>query len=54
MPNISRIIHDLLFADASQSLCARAWSKRDARFWRAWVAVFGKRHCEASWRWHNE
>jgi hypothetical protein len=53
--NLSRILHDALYADASMSLCARAWDRQDvSRFWRAWVRVFGAEHCRRSWLWHCE
>lgn len=52
---LSRVIHDALYDDASQSLCARAWARRDASgFWALWVRIFGERHCRESWRWWND
>ena len=49
--DLSRIAHDLIFRDQSQSLCARAWQyKNVSRFWAAWVCVFGNEHCEKSYR----
>jgi len=52
--NLSRILHDLLFKDASQSLCSRAWQQQDqSRFWRAWVWVFGRRHCRRSYVYYH-
>jgi len=53
MLNLSRILHDLLFRDTSQSLCSRAWDRRHKRGWALWVWVFGARHCERSWRWYR-
>lgn len=48
---LSRLAHDRLFRDKSQSLCARAWWLRDRhRFWRLWVKLFGPEHCRASFR----
>jgi len=48
---ISSLLHDLIWSDTSQSICSRAWQRQhDSRFWRAWVWVFGRRHCERSWR----
>ena len=52
--DLSRVIHDAIWSDASQSLCARAWERREASsFWAVWVRVFGAAHCENSWRWHR-
>lgn len=52
--NLSRILHDLLFEDASQSLCSRAWQQREtSTFWRAWVFVFGRRHCRRSFHFYH-
>lgn len=51
--DLSRIIHDRLFRDTSESLCSRAYRLRHhSRFWRAWVFVFTERHCRASYLWH--
>jgi hypothetical protein len=51
--NLSRVLHDALYRDASMSLCARAWDRREvSRFWRAWCALFGADHCRKSWLWH--
>lgn len=50
--DLSRLAHDTLFRDKSQSLCSRAWDKRLAGpflFWGLWVKVFGRDHCRASW-----
>jgi hypothetical protein len=53
-PTVSRRIHGVCFRDADQSLCARAWSLRHTSpFWAAWVAVFGRAHCERSWRFYH-
>lgn len=53
--DLSRLIHDAIYRDASQSLCARAWARRDTSlFWSLWVITFGPRHCEASWRWYHD
>ncbi|MCC6303596.1 MAG: hypothetical protein IT545_00210 [Rhodobacteraceae bacterium] len=52
---LSRLTHDLIFHDVSQSLCARAWEMRDRhRFWRGWVRFFGPRHCRDAFRYHCE
>ncbi len=53
MKNLSRIAHDAIWRDKSQSLCARAYEHRDHWFWRLWVRAFGERHCRASWLYHN-
>lgn len=51
---LSRLAHDRLFDDVSQSLCARGWWLRDADpFWRAWVKVFGPEHCRAAFHHHH-
>lgn len=50
--DISRITHGLIYRDTDESLCSRAWRLRDRPFWRAWVAVFGRGHCERSWRYY--
>ena len=53
--DLSRVAHDLIFDDRSQSLCARAWEKAEgSTFWRMWVCVFGRQHCRRSWEWYNE
>ncbi|KKK94450.1 hypothetical protein LCGC14_2682740 [marine sediment metagenome] len=50
----SRILHNCIFSDADQSLCARAWQYRDeSRLWAAWVVVFTPSHCERSFRHHR-
>lgn len=55
LSNLSRILHDMLFRDASMSLCARAYDRHDvSRFWRAWVRVFGADHYRRSRLWHCE
>jgi len=47
----SRLIHDLLFPDTSESLCSRAWRlQRQSRFWLGWTYVFGRGHCQKSHR----
>ena len=47
----SRILHNLIFSDADQSFCARAYTKRnDSQFWYVWVIVFTSSHCERSFR----
>ena len=52
--DLSRVMHDSLFRDCSQSLCARAWQYRHAsRFWAFWVRVFGARHCRRSFAHYN-
>jgi hypothetical protein len=52
---VSRWLHDLIWSGKSQSLCSRAWHRQgESAFWRAWVIVFGKKHCERSWRWWHE
>ena len=52
--DLSRILHDLIFRDTSQSLCSRAWALQHRHaFWRAWVLVFGRRHCERSHRYYH-
>lgn len=51
----SRIMHDVSFRDTSESLCSRAWRLQgDSRFWRAWVRVFGRDHCQTSYRHYHE
>jgi hypothetical protein len=53
LSDLSRLLHDAVFRDGTMSLCARAYDRRDvSRFWRAWCAVFGDRHCRESWLWH--
>ena len=53
--NLSRVLHVALYRDASMSLCARAYDRRDvSRFWRLWCAVFGESHCRESWLYHCE
>lgn len=48
---LSRLAHDLIFDDRTQSLCARGWWLRDAHpFWRRWVKLFGPAHCRDSFR----
>ena len=50
---LSRITHDLIFKDTSESFCSRAWRKQDvSRFWKAWTYAFGRRHCAASFERH--
>ena len=50
----SRILHNCIFSDADQSLCARPWQYRDeSRLWAAWVVVFTPSHCERSFRHHR-
>jgi hypothetical protein len=52
---ISCHLHNLIFSDTHESLCSRGYRLQGKhRFWRAWVVVFGKRHCEASWRYYHE
>ena len=51
--DLSRIAHDALFNDKSQSLCSRAYDRRAHWFWAAWVRAFGVRHCRASWLWYH-
>jgi hypothetical protein len=51
---ISQIMHDMIFRDTSQSLCARAFDLRDSStFWLVWYHVFGPKHCERSFRYHR-
>jgi hypothetical protein len=48
-------LHTLAFGHPHQSLCARAWEKRDASpAARLFVRMVGPRHCERSWRWHRD
>ncbi|UOA15586.1 hypothetical protein DSM109990_02429 [Sulfitobacter dubius] len=50
----SRILHNCIFSDADQSLCARAWQYREeSRLWAIWVMVFTPSHCEHSFRHHR-
>lgn len=50
----SRILHNCIFSDADQSLCARAWQyRRQHTFWAIWVMVFTPSHCERSFRHHH-
>lgn len=44
---ISCTIHWLIWREW-QALCARAWTRQECGFWRLWVAVFGRNHCEES------
>jgi hypothetical protein len=47
---ISRVVHDMIFKDTSESLCSRAWRLQDqSRFWRIWTYVFGRLHCYDSY-----
>ena len=48
--DLSRLAHDSLFRDKSQSLCSRAYERQDETFWRLWVCVFGLKHCRKSWQ----
>jgi len=51
---VSRILHDRLFDDVSQSLCSRGWWLRDRHpFWRGWVRFFGPAHCRAAFLYHH-
>ena len=64
MDDISRIIHDMIFRDKSQSLCSRAWGNKleghigariavallDAVFYR----IDGPGHCRKSWARYND
>lgn len=52
--NLSRILHDLIYRDVSQSLCSRAWGHRAHPFWAAWVWIFGAAHCEQSHQWYHK
>ena len=50
----SRVLHNCIFSDADQSLCARAWQYREeSRLWAIWVMVFTPSHCEHSFRHHR-
>lgn len=52
--DVSRLIHDSLFRDTSQSLCARAYDKhRGSVFWRIWMHLFGPMHCARSYYFHR-
>lgn len=53
MKNLSRIAHDAIWRDKSQSLCARAYEHRGHWLGCLWVRAFGERHCRASWLYHN-
>lgn len=49
--NLSRTIHDVWFSDTSESLCSRAWRLQGvSRFWLSWTYIFGRDHCERSYR----
>lgn len=51
--DLSRVMHDAIFKDKSQSLCSRAYALQDrSTFWRVWVWVFTERHCRRSWEWY--
>lgn len=51
----SRIMHDVSFRDTSESLCSRAWRLQgSSRFWAGWVRVFGRDHCQKSYRHYHE
>jgi hypothetical protein len=53
--DLSRLTHDLIYRDHSQSLCARAWQRRNiSTFWRLWCRVFTDAHCEASFRHYHD
>lgn len=50
---ISRQIHDMIWDDVSQSLCARAWWLKDKYvFWWIWTYVFTRRHCRRAFVFH--
>lgn len=54
---ISRNIHDLIYDDISQSLCARAWyiviiKNEPDPFWIIWMKVFGPSHCRRAFLFH--
>lgn len=52
--DLSRISHRLATGQ-NRSWCARAWENRNTCvFWRLWVRIFGKRHCETSWRRYSD
>ena len=52
--NLSRMVHDTLYRDTSQSLCARAYDlHREHIFWRIWMRVFGPLHCARSFHHHR-
>ena len=52
--NLSRMIHDAIFRDTSQSLCARAYDlHRTHAFWALWRRVFGPLHCARSYHYHQ-
>lgn len=52
-PTLSCRIHNRLFSDTHESLCSRAWRlEQRSWFWRGWVRIFDRRHCEASWCWY--
>jgi hypothetical protein len=51
----SRILHNCIFSDADQSLCARAWQYREESvLWALWVMIFTPGHCERSFRHHRK
>lgn len=53
--DVSRLIHDAIFKDTSQSLCARAYERRDVcTFWRVWYRLFGPTHCAKSYEHHRK
>lgn len=46
---VSQILHDMVFADTSESLCSRAWRlQNQSTFWWSWTYVFGRKHCYRS------
>lgn len=48
--DLSRVVHDWIWGDVSQSLCSRAWWKQEeSRFWKAWTYVFSRKHCRGSY-----
>lgn len=51
---ISRITHDIFYKDFSQSICSRAYSKKDEHyFWNIFVRIIGHKHCYESYCIHR-
>ena len=47
----STLFHDLIWRDKSQSICSRAYWKKDHRVWACILEHLGPVHCE--WSYHN-
>lgn len=50
----SVFVHNRIFDDVDESLCSRAWRLRGKSMaWALWVAIFGRSHCQNSFKWHH-